>query len=400
MAARATEYAESLGTSADSGTTYATKTSVTFTPDASSTYLILWSCLIQDASNLTTSIAVRLQDTTNTITYGEQRTEMKDIADWNPAGGAATFTTGGSPSSTTYAIQWREVTAATTCNIKEARLLIIKLDTTVDAFTYTAATTDTTSGTYTDAETLTFTPGTAGDYLIIASAHQTNVEGGGDELGIQLLDSDASTVRGLVDRRTQKDPADIWGWSTMYKEVSLAASSQSFKIQHRNTDNLGDTSRLSHRCIVALRLDKFSNNYYVNSQTRVTTTSTTYQNGQTITQTPVARNHAILACAVTDTSATTTSVLCQLLKTATSKTEMRKEAQETANRYPWFHFERENLAASSTTWTIQYRQSAAGTAGLDEQTIIILDLELVGSGSKAIRYDRISERTHGALLQM
>lgn len=376
MAARAYQYAELLGVTADSGATYTTITSVTFTPDASSDYMVMYSCAIQNTASATADAKVRLQDTTNTITYHEINAEMKEITtpdDWIPCFGHAVFTTGGSPASTTYAIQFAAETAADVCNIYEARILIIKLDAD-DEFVYTAANSDHTSGTYTDVQSLTFTPGTTGDYLVIMSMDYTNSSGTGDTVGARMLDSDAATARGECNPRTQKDPTTYWSWGTMIKKTGVSGST-TYKAQTINVSNAGDTIRARNRCIVALRLDKWDNQYYAETRGRSTSTSTTYQDGAQLIQTPLALDHAIFMCGNLDGSSATISNYMRGLKTATAKTESIYEPVAANEDFSFMHFEKETLAASSTTWTVQARsETTSTTTGRAEMAIAVLQL--------------------------
>src|SRR3990167_3559890 len=101
---------------------------LTFTPDASSTYLIVWSALARD---LTLSIGnpheIRLRDDTAGTTLSLHRGTCKDTSDFWSRGGIAFFTSGASPVSQTFSLEHASFDNTTTIATKEARIIAIKL---------------------------------------------------------------------------------------------------------------------------------------------------------------------------------------------------------------------------------------------------------------------------------
>ena len=374
MAARAHGTTESLGTSTTTATAWSTKAAVTFTPDASSSYLIMFSAV--GASNSTTvSGLMRLQNVTDTVTYWQSLLESKDPLDLSPQFGCYVYTSGASPTSHTFEIQYSAEVAATTMTIKEARISWIKLGAD-DEFVVQAGETEAAGDdtTWHDALALTFTPATTGDYMVLASGILTT-NGGGDHYAARLLD-DSSTARSIMVQRLFKDATDLIPCGGGIKR-NLSAASKTFKLQFQNTAGLGDTIGIQQMCIVALRLDDFANAYYAETRARSTSTLATWVDGNTLTQTPVADDHLVIGLGIVDGASTTVSCAMRFSSGGTAMTDSRNEAVSlTGGQYfAWGHFGIETLAASSKTWINQATATTAGTAtGRSEMAICVIQL--------------------------
>src|SRR4051812_2965604 len=101
MAARQFYYAESLAESTTTSTSDQDKATLTFTPDASSTYIILASWQVQLG---TATIAVNsklVKTTASTATYNSFGTNTQNATDYLCCAGIGVFTSGGSPGSET-----------------------------------------------------------------------------------------------------------------------------------------------------------------------------------------------------------------------------------------------------------------------------------------------------------
>jgi hypothetical protein len=210
MAARECQYSESLGASTNTTTSYTTKTSVTWTPQANTDYLILWSAVVHNDTNLIADVFARLFDGTTPLC--EFNIESKDTTDIGQlVGGIGRWQEGASPASRTISVQWRAETSGNTCTMEEARLVILAL--TSDDFYAQAGGTTTTSASYVDAATFNFTPATSGDYLILSSCRHANTSDG-DSYGVRALDP-SSTAFSTMDGRTPKDSTNTHAWVAM-----------------------------------------------------------------------------------------------------------------------------------------------------------------------------------------
>lgn len=367
--ARQNYYAESTGESSAALTSYQDKTTLTFTPDANSSYVIIASWLMQESST-SGSVYGKLTRTTGTAKdFNELIYLPKDATDYMAGGCVGVDSYGASPASQTYKIQYKSSSTFYTARIKEAKIIAIKLTSQDNSAVAESRTTTTGTG-YSDKTTLTFTPESVGDYILLASAT-------GDGASTSYDFRERIDVDGTQYSTTNIEPAataNCYPWTTI-KRVNLSASSHTIKIQY-STENATAAAGIAHARVVALRADRFSNNYYAESEGRSTTTSTSYQTKTTLTQTPQAADHLILGEQGLDGSDTGYSTYGQLLKGATSYGEMLVEPKDATNRvYQYFAIKKETLTNTSTSWYLQYKsENNSATAGTSDARIAVIDL--------------------------
>ncbi len=329
--------------------------------------MIIASWLAQESS-ASYQVRSKLARTSGTAKdFNELIYRPKDITDYISGGAIGIDTFSSSPEEQTYKIQYRTNNAAGTARIKEAKIFAIKLAAD-DEYSESETRNTTTSTSYQNKTTLTFTPATAGDYIIIASATLDGSSASYDWRAQLDIDGTAYSNSNIE----TVNSANRYLWAIV-KRVNLNEASHTINIQY-SSENAGATAGIAHARIVALRADRFSNNYYAESETRNTTTSTSFQNKTTLTQTPQAAEHLIISSAGLDISSASSSVEGQLIKNSNNYGLMRIETKDTSNRgYPYFAIKKETLTADSTTWNTQYRASA-GTAGIKDARIAVLDL--------------------------
>jgi len=362
-------YTESTAQSTTTLTTYQDKVTLTFTPDDSSTYMILATWLLQE-SGTSYQAKAKLTRTTDTAKdFGEQIYQPKDTSDYISGACLGIDTFGTSPNSQTYKIQFCSNNAAGTARIKEARIIAIKL-VSVDQYAQSEERITTTTTTYQDKTTLTFTPESQGDYVIIATAILDGSSTSYDFKFQLLVGSTAYSI-------TNIEPAYAANRYSLgvFVRVNLLASSQAIKIQYCS-ENTAGTAGIANARIVVLRADQFENNYYAESNGRSTTTLTSYQDKTTLTQTPQAQDYLVIGCAGADGSSTSYSTYAQLIEEATVYGGMLIETKDGTNRgYPYFMMYKKALSATSTTWKIQYRtENSLNTAGIQDARIIVIQL--------------------------
>ncbi|MBU4457242.1 MAG: hypothetical protein KJ902_00705 [Candidatus Omnitrophica bacterium] len=141
---------------------------------------------------------------------------------------------------------------------------------------------------------LTFTPSSEGDYIIMASATGHEGPGGARTYPLMQFIDHASIVQSRTD--------DSWFSSTApyvslfhVQKANLTAASKTFKIQH-NVD-LTSGSDIRHVCMLAFRADVFANAQYASSTTDSSTTLTSWQTYLTLspTGTTTPRDNVYLA---------------------------------------------------------------------------------------------------------
>jgi hypothetical protein len=116
-------------------------------------------------------------------------------------------------------------------------------------------------------------------------------------------------------------------------------------------------------------------NFTSNTNIRATT-SADYQDLLTLTQTPQAVDHAIIAIGAYNPASTTVSGYAQVLQEATSLSEVVKESQNTAGYQYLGMVSKQALSATSTTWKWRARAETAGTTvNVGNLAIAVLQLD-------------------------
>ena len=261
---------------------------------------------------------------------------------------------------------------------KEGRLILLGLEAN-DEYATSYGTSSTTSTSFQDKCTLTFTPHSACDYLIMAYAavqHQTILK----YMTIQLYDSGTATAYGSRDHCDNASTANNWEpWFTAVK-LNLAASSQTFKIQYLAQS--GITAAIRESAIVALRMDYFANQadtYYAEALSdSFTTSDTTYQDKAMLTYTPEEATHLILSSSYAWRGSTSANSDAKVIDTSGDRVYQQHQASLTTNHSTWpiTDMKKEDLSGASETWKTQYKKSSTGlgVAHMSDSTITVIDL--------------------------
>ena len=364
-------YTESVGQSTwNTNTTYQEKSSLTFTPQANSTYLIIASWLMQNSSASYQAKGKLTRITGSAKNFNELIYRPKDATDYISGGAIGIDSFGSSPTSQTYQIQYATNNSSGTVRIKEAKMIALKLDENLDKYAESEARTTTTSTTYQDKTTLTFTPSSAGDYILIATATFDGSSTSYDSRIQMTIDGSAYSTSNIE----TVNASNRYPW-VVVKKIHLTAAPHTIKIQY-GSEGSSNTAGIADARIVAIRADRFLNNYYAENETRATTTSTSYQTRVTLTETPQAANHLVLAVEDLDGSSTSYSTYGEALMGSTTYGEMLIETKDGANRgSQYFTLKKETLTNSPTSWYLRYRaESSSRTAGINNARILVLEL--------------------------
>ncbi len=213
------------------------------------------------------------------------------------------------------------------------------------------------STTFVDAVTVTFTPPTSKDYLVIVSA-LTNNDSTAYSTVVQLVEDTTSYSE------TYHKPVDAslnWRSFGAHKVFSLTGSTPyTFKIQYRT--ELGDSTATAYIQRAAITVVEVSNYYNGEQETEIGTTSTTYVDAGTATITftpPTQADYLILLTANVITSTSGKSTFVQWTIDGTPDSEFQ---QPGTTYMSWGAMEQENLTAVSHTITIQYHSESPATA--------------------------------------
>lgn len=389
MTNRQNFYAESLGDSVRDVTSYATKMSLVFTPEAETRYLILWSASIRSPESTGTSCKVRIQHDGTTIA-GEIDKINKDTADRYMIGGAYVMpaeASPGAPPSTAFTMQWRSSDTNFDAIIYNATMIALKLresESNQDEEASDDTDTSTNSTSFVDKLELSFAPDTAGDYLLICSCEgENNSSISTNEIRVTV----DGAARGLM----------VWRNSTftnfithvMVAKVTLAEGTRSIKIQHRSPSGGAVTSNVRNARIIAIRLEKFQFNYYAEKLTRDTTNDTSFVEFLTLSETPAANDHLVLLNSTNGSDNSSQSVEARYTEGDSSVSpseEVQERFSELENNGGGdrdnnnFAFWKKTYTGVPVRWDIDYRiENATATAAIDDASIAVIDLTDIGA---------------------
>lgn len=237
----------------------------------------------------------------------------------------------------------------------------------------------TTSSTFQNEVTLTFTPATAGDYLIIADA-QTKHASTSQSLEVQL------DVDGTPYHLARVEPAGTaeWRpWSCVLGAISgetlgqFDATSHTLKIQSRSRDG-STTASIRQARIMCLRLDTFKTFYYKESLGRSINSTTTYATKLNHPPTIVnAGDHLVFMSAHIDGS-TAFNTGGRLTSGGTTLLEPAVRSQRGSGQddYACAMYRLENLSAGAKTWNVDFKKVASGigVAGCEHAAICVIEL--------------------------
>jgi hypothetical protein len=250
-------YQESLTLSQTISTTYQDKVSISFTPQVTADFVIIATAEVQGSS---TSYQAKAQLTVGSTTYQELAYRVKDTTDWYPFDGLKRLTLNGG---TNYEVKIQFCTnnAAGTASIRNARLLILSLR---SEYAESEGLSTTTSTSLQDKATLTFTPPSNGDYLVIATANYRGSATNRDVF-IQLIQDDTIVHTDNSGRAGSGTTANYYNFGIMRK-VTLDASQHSFKIQYCSSGTPG-IAGINYAHIAVINLSQVDSNAYAESET-------------------------------------------------------------------------------------------------------------------------------------
>lgn len=389
--------ASSTGESTNGTTTYTDKVALTLTAAqqaATTDYYIFWSALLGNATSTTEDMKVRLFNDTAAAALQELNIEQQDTSDYISVGGCIKWTSAGTPADNTFSIEFACETNDTIL-IKEARIVILKKETGDEYAESTGLSTYSVDAAWQTKVALSFTPGSAGDYLFVPSA-AINFSSTSNFVGARLFDG--STAHRTLNFSV-KDTATFGPFFSIYKAAALSGA-QAWNLEYQRP-GLG-TASIKQAALTALRLDTFSTAQYAESNAVSTTASASYQDKTTLTFTPTVTDHLLLSSSHLGNATISVSVFARVDKGgAALQVEMLKEnavADTTAPlRDQHFLTHLEELTASSTTWKTQWHQESGATnAAIEQSAIAVLGLEDSGiTGTASITLASITSESVG-----
>jgi hypothetical protein len=271
------EYSRSATESTTTSTTFVNKVTKTFTPAIPGDYLVMGTGALTGSS---TSDSVEVRMTFDGTTVADHIHEPKDASKLNDYQSFSAFsieTLDTNPH--TLNMDYRTTNAAIVAYIKEANLAYLYLP----DYEYTEqqaeqSLTDT-SATY---ATLTFTPPTTGDYLILASGEYANLGSTSRTSYVNLYQ--ASTIIDGVNKES-KDVTDYRSFGFMKKITLIGGVSQTFTVRGYE-ENAGADGRIRNIHIVAIPVAAEVDLQYGETNALSSTASTSPVTKTTVSFTP------------------------------------------------------------------------------------------------------------------
>ena len=364
------QYAAADNESSTSSTAWQHKTTLTFTVYTADTYLILAMAEVKEnntSANVRTQVTVDGGVMQNTILY------PKTTSDYTTFASAKVVTL--SAASHTLYLDYSSSASNRTAYIRNARLVVLRKATLELSSADQGDTGNDLTTTLTNYVTTTFTPATAGDYLLVwtgsftaaTTSYATTVEcrlNGTSNNTIVLTNNNSGNRRTFLSANM----------------VNLAASSQTMTIAAAKASGSSAVHHLDRARVIAIRLagSRFTGYQSAASDTEATTTSTAWQ--QKLTKSwsvGTAGNWLMLmSCGLADTSTSYNVQMQQQLDNATTEANPLLTTQAAANYMNSGCIDVRNLATGTRTVDVDYRSSSAsGTAKIRNVRLIAVPLQ-------------------------
>ena len=351
-----------------------------FTPDANRDYVVMFSADLQQRGHLTApspGAHVRFMQGTN---FGRRIVWRANDAnpgdDWVPIGSIYHLPANATPTELSFTLEIEDLSTDTSIvtAIKNIQMIALRLEEGDHILVGPNLTHGST--TFTDGVSLTFTPATPGDYLILGSCDFTHLNAT-PELAVRLLLD--GVEYGLTHRVFTGIGDAERACFLAGKKLSLDTTQHTFKIQGRRVGAATGSANFVRPTIVALRLDLFdsSANNYVAS---VADSDGIEDDGASITQT-VAEESLLIALGNLKNSGTVDEGNMRLLKDGVVQREWNIKSNSANNHYCGFALIRLSPQASAVYKTTVQREGTQ-TSTLADSTIALLQLNAgdVGGG--------------------
>lgn len=292
--------------STTSNTVWSDVVTLTFTPDASTDYWFHWYGDFRVVST-SSDVQVRVYDGTTALDTSNYEARDTSPNEYKTLSGVFKYTSGGSPTSTSFKIQVKAETSGVTVSGRNGQVVAIKAIST-DQWVETTAN-SAPAGSDATIQTLTWTPDQTRDYIMVGSASAGGTSSASDERLRISRGSDSATMASCGITAFKDSTSRLTVMVAAYL-AGLTAVSQTYRLKY---DNAGGTVTCINNRLLAL--DVTGENVYSQANTDGTSRSTsTYQD--CVTYSPTISNtaeHLIFACGVKNTASSTVSGYVQSL---------------------------------------------------------------------------------------
>jgi hypothetical protein len=373
--------AESLAEQTTSGASQDAAT-ITTTLSANTDYLFFWSQDVATDSTASAAASDVLVGGTSIFTSGNipsiSPRQTTSPQDYHSMGGFFRVQAGASPTLVTHKTQGKRGATAANLKVKNARLSYIKLGPT-DVYSQSLSRTtvaDPTDKTAQTAGTLSFTPPSTGDYLIMAFAvvdivSQTNVS-----FYLELTDGTTTTGEHSCRPPASTDRIPIM----LALNLSSVSGAKTLTLKCRQGGTGTTTIGFSEVRMVAIRKDRFANTYCANQAANSSGTETAYTTTHSQTFTPAAGSHLTVAFFTFGCASTTASGFCEYDDSGTVVNEFVREFGTALDFQGVFGISHRLAiyAASSRTQSIKRKAESAATVSTQGAACGIATFDLSG----------------------
>lgn len=354
---------------------------VTFTPaSASKKYYILASCIADHSVGVSpNAVAVDLYDSTAGSVLQQCERVVKDTTDKANWTFLYEWTSPSTPVSQTFKLRYYN-TSTGTAGIQERTLIVLESHAS-DGSAVTPGNVSTSATAFQDGQTVSLTVGSGGDYLILAGGQMSNTSANDARARLNV---DGVSVLPFSPVNVGSNGKQSL---SMAYRATLAAGSRDVKLQYCST--AGANVTLYAPCIVAIRVDTlrlFSSDY---TAARITTTSTTPQDGAstTITAEPSV-DYLVVSSVVIDGNSTTISTNAQMLLDGVAANIQIAELSVSGSNRPYGPYSVAQYAAGSRTFKTQFfSETASITTGAAHRGIYVLDFREAAAGASLTKFD-------------
>jgi hypothetical protein len=292
--------------------------------------------------------------------------DLDSHAGWFP------FTAAGTPVDTTFKIQI--LAEGGTAQMTEGRIRIVKLPT-GSVWVESAAEQSFTTTSFVDKTSSSISLSGPKDYLFFLSAEfLSDAAAEGIEVGINV---DGSVQTHAVVGSGVSDASNV---TSIFKPLKISGTSTA-KVQAKQTSGSANAVKLRNVRLLAIPASAFRASYYAARTSLSSSTSATYVDALTLTETVQAGQHLVFANFNAKGQSTSISTYAQLLSNGVATCETIRESNSGAGNFvgsPTSSVERrENLSAGSNTWKIQQKsETTSATSNVFAgASILVIDLE-------------------------
>jgi len=362
------QFAASDTETSTTSTAFQTKTTLTFTPTAADTWVILAFAEFKGSS---ASYQVKAEVAVDGTTEADIIVRPKQTTDYQSFGTSKVATL--SAASHTINLTYCSSSASATAYIRNARVVAIK-KASLEAWSGASDSTTALTTTMTNYATATFTPATAGDYLLVFSAE---LYGNTTSYSTEVQAMVGSTV--LDDCFVESNYASNYWPFASFTVANLPASAQTVAVAAAKESGSSATHNIRRARVVAIRLaeSRFAGYQTAVSDAESTTTSTAFVEKMTKSwSVSTAGNWLVLSSfGLANSSANRNVEARAQLDNTTAEAQPLRRPQDTTDYMNGNCVDVRNLATGTRQVDVDFRSSASsGTAKIKYAHLVALPL--------------------------